>query len=165
MIDCRCGAKLPELAGQTHPYMASTPACWATYTEVLAREYGDPAWFAVHRQTVDCYAVQHPGRPERRAIQSVNAHLVALHLMLEAGASAPFAGRVIGAVADRLGGELFWLDPPADMGALTIADIVAAASADEHCRLVRAWAASVWQAWSAHHAAVRALAGRAVGML
>jgi hypothetical protein len=41
------------------------------YGEMLAREYGDPAYFRVHQLTVDTYAVQHPGPRERRAIQSV----------------------------------------------------------------------------------------------
>ena len=41
-----CGALLPVENGPTHPYMRSSPACWARYGEVLAREFGDPAYFA-----------------------------------------------------------------------------------------------------------------------
>ena len=32
--------------------MESSPACWAAYGEVLAREYSDPAYFQVHRLSV-----------------------------------------------------------------------------------------------------------------
>jgi len=165
MTPCRCGAAFPDMAGETHPYMLSTPGCWAAYWSVLAREYADPAWFAVHRQTVDAFAVQHPGVPERRAIQSVNVHLVGLHLVLEQGAKPAFARRALALVASRMSGELVWLDPPATMGAVTIADVVGADSAAEHQRRVRAWADAAWAAWSAHHDAVRALAARAVAQL
>jgi len=44
-----CGALLPVENGPTHPYMRSSPACWARYGEVLAREFGDPAYFALHQ--------------------------------------------------------------------------------------------------------------------
>ena len=47
--------------GPTHPYYGCSPACWARYGEVLAREFQDPAYFGLHQLTVDAYAVQHPG--------------------------------------------------------------------------------------------------------
>ena len=78
-----CGLVLPALEEPAHPYLGASPACWAVYCDVLAREYGDPAYFRVHQFTVDTYAVQHPGMPERRSIQSVALHLIALCLVLE----------------------------------------------------------------------------------
>ena len=72
-----CGARyLPQVLDETHPYIGASPACWATFGEVLAREFGDTTFGRVHRQTVDIYAVQHPGTDDRRQRQSVAVHLV-----------------------------------------------------------------------------------------
>jgi len=65
--------------------MLSTAGCWSCYGDLLAREYENPVLFgAVHRLTVDSYALQHPGDTnDRRAIQSVWVHYAALQLALE----------------------------------------------------------------------------------
>ena len=59
------------------------------------------------------------------------------------------------------------LPAPASTGAKTVFDVAAAgAMADSpagHDQALRAWAAAVWRAWSAEHAAVAALAGRLLG--
>ncbi len=63
-----CGARfLASVEGPTHEYMLASPGCWAAFTELIAREFGDPAYGALHRHAVDAYAVQHPGhrRPAR----------------------------------------------------------------------------------------------------
>ena len=78
-----CGLDLPEHDGPTHAYIGASPACWALYGELLAREYGELRYPPSHRLTVDVYAIQHPGGGERRAIQSVAVHLMALCLVLE----------------------------------------------------------------------------------
>ncbi len=79
-----CGAVFEDREGPTHRYLESSPGCWASYGEVLAREYSDfPAYGALHRLTVDTYAVQHPGRPSPQCIQSVALHLMSLCLVLE----------------------------------------------------------------------------------
>ena len=54
-----------------------------------------------------------------------------------------------------------WLDAPAVYG-LTVLDALAAEDAESHGRLVRGWAESVWQAWSAHHELVRRWASEAL---
>jgi hypothetical protein len=51
-----------------------------------------------------------------------------------------------------------WLEPPPPVGGLTIVDIHAAETPAAHQDLVDAWARSAWQAWSSHHAQVRAWA-------
>ena len=80
-----CGGLFPEMSGTTHKYMPSTAGCWSSYGDLLAREYENPVLFgAVHRLTVDAYALQHPGdTKDRRAIQSVWVHYAALHLAFE----------------------------------------------------------------------------------
>ena len=162
---CRdCGLMLPPCEGEGHPYLGASPACWALYGEVLAREYGDPAFMAAHRLTVDAYAAQHPGRPERRTIQSINLHLVALHLSLERRLEPGFIARAIG-VLTREEATLQWLEPPSFLGEMTVADVAAASTPEEHGRLVAAWACSVWRAWAPHQGRVIALAERAAATL
>jgi hypothetical protein len=80
-----CGALVLAADGPTHPYYDKAPGCWALYGEVLAREYSDFRFGRVHHLTVDAYAAQHPGQPERRTIKSVAVHLIGLHLALERG--------------------------------------------------------------------------------
>src|SRR5687768_12382269 len=80
-----CGALVPDSDGPTHAYIGASPGCWAVFGEVTAREYGDYRYASTHRFTVDVYAAQHPGPPERRSIQSVAVHLISLHLALEKG--------------------------------------------------------------------------------
>lgn len=79
---------------------------------MLAREYGSLGMPAVHRLTVDAYAVQHPGMPERRSAQSVAVHLIGLHLLLDRGEAPQRVTALLGEVLQRLL-ELHWLTPPA----------------------------------------------------
>jgi hypothetical protein len=156
-----CGLYLPPSDGPVHPYVGASPACWALYSEILAREYSDPAYMRVHRLTVDAYCAQHPGVPERRSIQSVNVHLVGLHLVLDRGADGAFARSVIGAITNVLADRLAWLEPPATLGGRTVFDVAAACDAAEHGVRVRDWAAAVWAAWHPHHSRIAALADEA----
>jgi hypothetical protein len=134
--------------------MESSPACWAAFGEILAREYSDARYMRVHWLTVDAYAVQHPGRPSPQTIQSVAVHLVRLHAMLESGLSTDAAIELIRRAADT--GRFHWLEPPVVRGTVTVEDVITARSADEHVGLVAAWARSAWEAWSPHHEQVRA---------
>jgi len=135
--------------------MASSPACWRLYGEILAREYGDPAYRGVHRLTVDSYAVQHPGEPSPPAIRSVAVHLMSLCLVLERDVDPDYATRALQALA-RTRERFHRLAPPPSLGAVTVADVARSSSAPEHARMVRAWAESAWSAWAAHHDTVRA---------
>ena len=149
-----CGGPFPASAGPVHRYMESSPGCWAVYGEVLAREYGDAAYFSVHRLTVDAYATQHPGQPSPQSIQSVAIHLVSLCLTFEHGLPVELAAAAMQAAAKGKA-AFWWLEPPADRGKITAADVYRAGSAKEHAQTVRAWAENVWAAWSAHHGTVR----------
>lgn len=148
-----CRALLPVEQGPTHRYMLSSPACWARFGAVLAREFGAPAYFAIHQLTVDSYAAQHPGAPERRAIQSVGLHLMTLCMVLEGGADPREGPKVHRRMVRRPAFE--WLDPPSMDGRLTVVDVLPAADPAEHERLVRAWSRDVWAAWAPHHEIVR----------
>lgn len=134
--------------------MESSPGCWACFGEVLAREYSDIRYAQVHRLTVDAYAVQHPGRPSPQSIQSVALHLIGLYTILEKRSEMHRATEIMQEAAKDK--ERFeWLEPPSSMGKLTVADVNRADSAQEHARLVRAWAESTWLAWSDHHQRIR----------
>jgi len=152
-----CGALVPDVDGPTHAYIGGNAGCWATWGELQARAYADPALAAVMPLAVDAYAAQHHGAEGRRQAQSVWVHLASLCLVLERGWT-PREG--IRAKQRLLAHDpgFDWLSPPSDPGQVTVLD-VAGAPADEVASAVRAWATSVWEAWSAHHAAVRALAG------
>ena len=149
-----CGLELPNPDGPTHAYIGASPACWALYGELLAREYGELRYPPSHRLTVDVYAVQHPGRPERRAIQSVAVHLIALCLVLERGVATVAVRDLMGRVLARKP-KLEWLEPPEPNGTVTVRDVLASRDLAEHAAKVDRWARDVWDAWSLHHNRVR----------
>src|SRR5262245_6864228 len=149
-----CGGLFRPHEGPVHPYMDSSPACWAAYGEVLAREYSNPELLAVHRLSVDAYAVQHPGGNSRQAIQSVGVHLVRLCLLLERDLSHTLANAAM-LKAARFKSEYFWLERPPSLGRITVADVHAASGHVAHGSAATEWARSVWSAWSVHHAVVR----------
>jgi hypothetical protein len=150
-----CRALFPDVDGPVHRYMESSPGCWASYGEVLVREYTEPSYFGVHRLTVDAYAVQHPGRPSPQSIRSVAGHLISLCLVLERRVAMDEATIAIRA-ALKAKERFFWLTPPPSQGSVTVADVWKTKTADEHKELVTLWAASVWSAWHEHHAVIRA---------
>lgn len=150
-----CGALVPKTDGPTHRYLGASPGCWAVFGRVLAREYSDPAFMAVHGLTVDAYAVQHPGTPSPQTIQSAGVHLLALYLVLECGHDVAGSARLRRRAAERIRDRLRWLEPPASRGDMTVLDVEGAADATEHAARVRAWARSAWAAWSPHHEVVR----------
>jgi len=149
-----CGGKYPDIDGPVHRYMDSSPGCWAVYGDVLAREYSDPSYYEVHRLTVDAYAVQHPGKKDRQSIQSVGVHLVRLCLFLEHGLIAENANAAM-LEAGKYKHTFTWLEPPSSLGLITAADVAKASTVHEHKAIVRAWAQSVWDAWSIHHDTIK----------
>jgi CTP:molybdopterin cytidylyltransferase MocA len=156
-----CGARyLAQVADETHPYIGASPACWATFGELLAREFGDVTFGRIHRQSVDIYAVQHPGSDDRRQRQSVALHLIGLCHWLEHGIEFDRLTAITQrlANADR---DWPWLTPP-DGYPMTVGDVLVARNGPEHVRLVTRWAESTWEAWSAHHDTVRAWAREAM---
>ncbi|MBD2462595.1 hypothetical protein H6G89_16260 [Oscillatoria sp. FACHB-1407] len=153
-----CGAMLPVNArasiGATHDYLLASAECWATFGEVLAREYSNAAYAKVHRLTVDAYAVQHPGHPSPQSIQSVTLHLISLCLVLECGFDMDQATRTMQRLA-RHKSDFVWLTPPNSLGDKTILDVWQAPDAIAHVKAVEEWAQSAWSAWESHHPQVR----------
>lgn len=144
---------MPDEQGPSHPYIGASAGCWRLHGELMARDYGD--WYdaEVHRGSVDAYAVQHPGSPERRSIGSVAVHLMALCMRLERRIPGERVTQLMNGIARDL--ELRWLEPPSPNGSITVADVLEATTADEHARAVSAWCEDVWRAWEPHHETVR----------
>ncbi len=149
-----CGARyLPQAVDEAHPYIGASPACWAAFGELLAREFGNPAYGRVHRHTVDVYAVQHPGKDDRRQRQSVALHLIGICHWLEHGLEMDR----LNTITQRLASEdrpWPWLDPPTAFP-MTVGHVLVARDGPEHVGLVRRWAEVTWDAWADVRALVR----------
>ena len=157
-----CGARYaPHATDSTHAYIGVSPACWAAFGELLAREFQDRAYGRVHRHTVDVYTVQHPGEDDRRQRQSVAIHLIGLCRWLERGLDAYGVIAATQAMLKRERPDWPWLEPPTEFE-MTVRDVLAAESGEEHERLVRRWAEITWEAWEAHHDVVRGWAADAL---
>lgn len=159
-----CGAFVPVVdgPGPTHEYMLASPGCWALFGEVSGRQYADARYRAGGLPMVDAYAVQHPGVPERRSSQSVWIDLVSLCLRLEHGLPDDVTIRLVQRLASEKR-EYAWLEPPASLGAVTVVDVHAATTAEEHVAAVRRRCESAWEAWAVHHEAIRRLAAMIPG--
>ncbi len=156
LIKCYgCGALVKDISGEPHKYIGASAGCWRIYGEILAKEYGEYGYpETVHRLTVDTYAVQHPGKPSRQSIQSVNTHLISLYLVLEKELEGTEATQAIGKVLEYAS-EFVWLKPPVPNGQITVMDVVEARDFSEHQELVNKWARDVWNAWSGYHHIVK----------
>jgi hypothetical protein len=140
-----CGAVVDVMDGPIHRYMTSAPCCWARYGELLGVLANQPALMATRQLCVDAYAVQHPGTATPQAIQSVALHLLNLHGYL-------VRGRPVG-IPRMLGhkGAFHWLRPPSFATSRTVFDVPVTTDGAAISEAARAWAESVWTAWSPHH--------------
>lgn len=148
-----CHAEVPDITGEVHRYMDSSPGCWRVFGQILTREYSDGAYRQNHRITVDSYAVQHYGKTSPQSIQSVNLHLSSLYLIYVMGFDVKAADHGLTTLG-KYKSELKWLTPPSKVGAVTVADILKAKDAMTHVNLVYEWGKSVWDAWRDHHKTV-----------
>jgi hypothetical protein len=146
-----CGALVDNIEGQAHRYIGATQGCWNLYGEILAKEYGEYNYPELtHRLTVDTYAVQHPGQPDRQSIQSVNSHLISLYFVLVKNFSGKEATNKIGEVLAKES-KFEWLEPPVPNGQKTVIDVLIANNQQEHEKKVREWAEDVWNCWYSKH--------------
>ena len=142
-----CGLDLPDANG-SHPYIGASSGCW--------KVFGDVQLMGLHRLVGDAYAVQHPGVPGRRAIQSVGLHLMVLCLHFERDMTPEHATTVAQRILARPP-DFRWLDPPSPNGVFTVADVADGwTPATDYIR-------SVWDAWARHHGQVREWVDAATG--
>jgi hypothetical protein len=136
------GCGLPgELDGASHDYIGASPYCWLRYGELLAGP-------GEKQDYVDAYAAQHPGVQGRRQMQSVVGHLVSICAALEHEETPQGRVRLLRAATVR-SGEFVWLEPPRNLGAVTVAEVLAGAATGKD------WIRAVWSAWADHHRYVR----------
>lgn len=136
-----CGAPLRDEAA----------GCIALYHELSARTLSDRDPTFPHQLAVDAYAAQHAGAAPK-SITTAFA-LIGLYLVNARG----FTGRQAQRAHMFLGRRRQqWprFDPPADVGPVTVADVLAAGDRDA---ALRRWAASVWAAWRGQHERVAEL--------
>jgi hypothetical protein len=146
-----CGLVVPPVDGPTHPYIGASAGCWALFTELSVLPLGS---FASGELLTDAYAVQHPGVPERRAIQSVCVHLILLCATVERqwpSSRAVWLRRR--ALAQP--SPWRWFDVGLPVGTLTVAHPFAAENADQRGQRLWGWATGVWAAHRDHHDEVR----------
>lgn len=134
-----------------HPYIGAIAECWDVYGDILNKEFSDPAYFKVHRTTVDAYGAQHIGnQDDRRARQSANIHLIALYLTVSQKASNK---DVLTFIRNATTIKRDW--PPLIQRKnpqwLTVQDSVKTDNPSSHARLVTQWAQSVWEAYADCH--------------
>jgi hypothetical protein len=158
-----CGTMVPDLEVPTHRYIGASPGCWAAYGRLSEKEASDFRYMRQHQLSVDAHCARHPGEPSPQSIRSVAVHLVGLHLQLERETS----GEGLYAARQRIASQgkegkldLVWLEPPTSMGRVTVLRALQTQGAEEYGRVARAWAESVWEAWSAYYGIVRPWAVR-----
>lgn len=138
--------------GPTHAYIGASPGCWAAFSELLLTDLGPEVTGDL---LTDTYAAQHPGVPERRAVQSLAVHLVLLCATLERGWPSWRAAWLRRRAVERLTGRMVWLDAPQPLGRVDVTVPASASTAEERGALARGWADDVWSAYQPHHAQVR----------
>jgi Family of unknown function (DUF5946) len=135
--------------GARHVYVGASSACWTQFAEWSSMPLRSPP-SPLRRLAIDAYMVQHPGVPERRAIQSVGLHLVGLWLCLERGLPPEALSPTLKLVMQHPP-MWRWLDPPVPNGATTIGDVIAARADGREAVGVDAFVRGVWGAWAPHH--------------
>ena len=127
--------------------------CQEIFDGLLARDFSNVAYFAVHRMLVDTYALQHPDRYCASA-KSLAAHLTGLCWLVEHSGS-----RAVGSEALRRwlngGPQLEKPEVPSIRGWLTIGDLPQGEDPGAHAQAVDRWARSAWEAYSALHPLAR----------
>lgn len=157
----QCGALVPDTDGPRHVYVPSAPGCWAAFGAIRADEMQRFPGSPQNNLVVDTYMAQHPGDgTDRRDRQSVFVHLASLCAVLERGGAPARSPNVLRQVlASRTDYPV--LERTHGPGELTILHVVGVTDQADHDARVRAWAASVWDAWRDHHPQIRAALDRA----
>jgi hypothetical protein len=111
---------------------------------------------ASHQLTVDSYALQHPGGEKAQTRSSAYVHLASLYSYFVLNQSMAELPSVRQRLARRKN-AFTWLEPPAEMKAITVADVLTATSATQHRTLVTRWARYIFEQWKPHHALIASM--------
>jgi hypothetical protein len=130
-----------------------TAGCRARFEALLARDFADSRFFAVHRTFVDCYSLQHPDDYCVSA-KSLAAHLVGLAQIIDGAAGAATGSPELRRWLD--GNRALEKPPlPTDRGAITLGDIEGIEDPAEWREAVRGWVQSIWSAYGDLHGVAR----------
>ncbi|MEA2123715.1 MAG: hypothetical protein QOI80_497 [Solirubrobacteraceae bacterium] len=142
-----CGALVAPSDGPAHPYMRSSPGCWAAFGELQAAEMARFGYPEIHGMLVDCYAASHGGGgAERRDRQSVFIHLMAICARVERGMDGPARIALLQRLtAQKRDWPVIW--PPARMPAVDHTHLRGTSDAAEYERRAWEWAGAVWEAY------------------
>jgi Family of unknown function (DUF5946) len=113
--------------------------------------HGDPAF--IHQHLVDVYGAQHARAQSKSTIGAAFA-LAGLYLAVERG----FRGRQVQKMHTLMAAKSRqWprFEPPADVGPLTVADVLRVEPGPDRDQALMRWCDSVWAAWSSEHGRVR----------
>ena len=124
------------------------------YHEVAARALSDWRLAAHHQLAVDTYAAQHAGAATP-AIRVAFA-LLGLHWSLDLGLSGPEVRAAHGAAARA---SMTWpsFELPPRVHDVTVLDVAAAETPQQHVEELRRWAPRLWASWACARASVEQL--------
>ena len=148
-----CGLRLPAEQGPTHRYMTASPACWRSFSELLATLYSTSDRLVFRQLVVDAYAAQHPGEGRREQVQSVGIHLMTLCLFLEHGVD-PSRGSDLHQRMIRR--PNFHRIEPTGPSHLNVRHLPLDGSAKDTQKRSYEWAQAVWDLYADDHGTVRA---------
>jgi hypothetical protein len=133
-----CGVEVPGGDGAS---------CLDLYQSLSVYTLSDRDPTFPHQLAVDAYAAQHAG-DDVKPITTAFA-LIGLYFVCERGYTGRQAQRAHMFLGRR---RQEWprFHPPADRGAVTVGDVLAAGEPGRNTAL-RRWAASVWEAWRSQH--------------
>ncbi len=153
-----CGLRLPYADTLTDDRFFASPECLALYGEltgytIAAAQTRNDGQF-IHQYMVDTYAAQHA--EDHQPPIRVAFALIGLYLELERNYSGKQVQYMHTLLARR---SKDWprFMRPAHTGALTVVDVAQAQPGAERDAALRRWGQSVWDAWDAEHARVKAL--------
>lgn len=134
--------------------MSGMPSELDAYHELSAYTLGHGGLSFIHQHVVDAWAAQHADEGTKPI--GLTFALVGLYLHLEKG----FSGRQVQRAHMQMGREKrqwpgFIL--PAQRGAVTAIDVIAAPEGPERDKAIDEWCRSVWEAFFANRPAVDAL--------
>jgi len=146
-----CGLQRPGLGLEPDSKANASGECRALMHDLsyYTLAHGDPTF--IHQHLVDAYGAQHVRR-SRSTIAAAFA-LAGLYLAVERG----FTGRQVQQMHMRMARRSKqWprFEPPADVGPLTVADVLAVEPGPLRDEKLMEWCASVWSAWSSEHGRV-----------
>lgn len=139
-----CGAKVEDPAR----------GCRPLYVEVSMKEMSDRSRFAVHRLTVDAYALQHPGE-YCKSPKTLATHLTGLCWYFDYNGDPAVAAALKKWLSLPPESISLLPAPKALKGTVAISDVHGTEKPEDHVESVKKWAKEVWDAWAEHHEVAR----------